>query len=76
MAEIDKTLLLHYSAVLDIHQKLRPLLEPPPSPPRPEIGFHAKQDCVPCRKLVCDHQGENLAISGPGREGNLAHRSW
>jgi hypothetical protein len=49
LAEIDKTLLLHDSALRDIYQKLRPLLEPPPLPPKPEIGFHIKEDAVPYR---------------------------
>ena len=49
LAEIDKTLLLHDGALRDIYQKLRPLLEPPPAPPKPEIGFHVKEDPVPYR---------------------------
>lgn len=49
LAEIDKTLLLHDSALRDIYQKLRPMLEPPPAPPKPEIGFHVKEDAVPYR---------------------------
>jgi hypothetical protein len=49
LAEIDKTLLLHDSALRDIYQKLRPLLAPPPAPPKPEIGFHVKEDPVPYR---------------------------
>jgi hypothetical protein len=49
LAEIDKTLLLHDGALRDIYQKLRPLLEPPPAPPKPEIGFHVKEDSVPYR---------------------------
>jgi hypothetical protein len=49
LAEIDKTLLLHDGALRDIYQKLRPLLEPPPLPPKPEIGFHVKEDAVPYR---------------------------
>jgi len=44
LAEIDKTLLLHDGALREIYQKLRPLLEPPPTPPKPEIGFHIKED--------------------------------
>jgi hypothetical protein len=55
LAEIDKTLLLHDGALRDIYQKLRPLLEPPPAPPKPEIGFHIKEDSLPYRvkrKLV------------------------
>ncbi len=40
LAEIDRTLLTHDVALRDIYQKLRPLLAPPPDPPRKEIGFH------------------------------------
>jgi len=47
LAEIDKTLLIHDTALRDILQKLRPLLEPPPQPPKPEIGFHIKEDALP-----------------------------
>ncbi len=42
LAEIDKNLLLHDTALRDIYQKLLPLLEPPRLPPKPEIGFHVK----------------------------------
>jgi hypothetical protein len=49
LAEIDKTLLLHDGALRDIYQKLLPLLAPPPGPPKPEIGFHVKEDAVPYR---------------------------
>jgi hypothetical protein len=41
LAEIDKTLLLHDSALRDIYQRLQPLLQPAPEPPRKKIGFHA-----------------------------------
>ena len=40
LAEIDKSLLVHDSALRDIYQKLLPLLSPPPDPPRRKIGFH------------------------------------
>ena len=40
LAEIDTTLLTHDAALRDIFQKLKPLLAPPPDPPKPEIGFH------------------------------------
>ena len=49
LAEIDKTLLLHDAALREIFQKLRPLLAPPPEPPKPEMGFHVKEDTVPYR---------------------------
>jgi|GEM_PF-3983433 len=39
IAEIDKTLLHHDSALLDIYQKLLPLLEPEPAPRKRRIGF-------------------------------------
>jgi hypothetical protein len=39
LAEIDKTLLVHDKALRDIYQKLLPLLQPPPDPPKPKIGF-------------------------------------
>ena len=41
LAEIDKTLLLHDSALRDVYEKLLPLLSPPPEPPRRQIGFSA-----------------------------------
>jgi hypothetical protein len=41
LAEIDKTLLEHDTALRDIYQKLLPLLAPPPAPPPRQIGFHA-----------------------------------
>ena len=40
LAEIDKKLFLHDSALRDVYQKLLPLLQPPPSPPKRQIGFH------------------------------------
>jgi hypothetical protein len=49
LAEIDKALLIHDSALRDIYQKLRPLLEPPPAPPKPQIGFHVKEEPPPYR---------------------------
>ena len=40
LAEIDKTLLKHDSALRTIWTKLRPLLAPPPDPPKRRIGFN------------------------------------
>ncbi len=39
LAEIDKTLLEHDSALRDIYKKLLPLVAPPPEPTRRQIGF-------------------------------------
>lgn len=41
MAEIDKTLLQHDSALRDVYRKFLPLLQPPPEPPKRRIGFNA-----------------------------------
>lgn len=41
LAEIDKTLIEHNSALLSLWKKLQPLLAPPPEPPRRAMGFHA-----------------------------------
>ncbi len=41
LAEIDRTLLQHDSALRDVYRKLLPLLQPPPEPPKRRIGFNA-----------------------------------
>jgi hypothetical protein len=44
LAEIDRTLLEHDSALRDVYQKLLPLLQPPADPPKRRIGFHTDND--------------------------------
>ena len=44
LAEIDKTLLEHDSALRDLYRKLLPLLEPRADPPARSIGFHTDID--------------------------------
>ncbi|NDV61193.1 ORF6N domain-containing protein [Puniceicoccales bacterium CK1056] len=39
LAEIDKSLLVHDTALRDLYQKLLPLLEPPPTKPKRPLGF-------------------------------------
>ena len=43
LAVIEKTLISHDVALSDLYQKLRPLLLPPPDPPRKQIGFKIKE---------------------------------
>lgn len=43
LAEVEKLLLTHDSALRDLYQKIRPLLLPPPEPPRKQIGFGVKE---------------------------------
>ncbi len=44
LAEIDKTLLQHDTALRDLYRKLLPLLQPPADPPKRRIGFHTDHD--------------------------------
>jgi len=44
LAEIDRKLLQHDVALLDIYQRLLPLLQPAPDPPKRRIGFHTDDD--------------------------------
>jgi hypothetical protein len=40
LAEIDRTLLENDAVLREVYEKLVPLLNPPPEPPRPKIGFN------------------------------------
>lgn len=42
LAEIDKTLLEQDTALVDLYEKLQPLLQPPEDPPKRRIGFQSK----------------------------------
>lgn len=42
LAEIDHALLEHDTALVELYEKLQPLLEPPPDPPKQRIGFQSK----------------------------------
>ena len=44
LAEIDRTLLEHDSALRDVYNKLLPLLQPPPIPPKRRIGFITERE--------------------------------
>ena len=46
LAEIDKTLLEHDSSLRDVYQKLLPLLQPPPEPPKRRIGFNRDTEYI------------------------------
>ncbi len=40
LAHIEQTLLAHDGVLRDVYEKIRPLLLPPPEPPKRRIGFH------------------------------------
>jgi hypothetical protein len=41
--QIEKILLVHDTKLKDLFEKIRPLLLPPPDPPRKPIGFGVKE---------------------------------
>jgi hypothetical protein len=43
LAEIEKTLLTHDSAIVDLYEQIQPLLLPPPAPAPKRIGFGVKE---------------------------------
>jgi hypothetical protein len=43
LAEIEKTLLTHDSAIVDLYEQIHPLLLPPPAPTPKRIGFGVKE---------------------------------
>lgn len=49
LAQMDAKLLQHDDALRVIWQELQPLLSHPPEPPKPEIGFHVKEESPTCR---------------------------
>lgn len=44
LAHIEKTLMSHDAALRDIYEKIRPLLLPPPEPPKRRIGFRPEPE--------------------------------
>jgi hypothetical protein len=43
LAEIDRKLLSHDASLRDVYERIRPLLLPPPVPPKRKIGFRAEE---------------------------------
>lgn len=43
LAEVEKQLLVHDTALIDLYEQIRPLLLPPPDPPKKQIGFHLRE---------------------------------
>jgi hypothetical protein len=62
LLRIENVLLAHDESIRELYDQIRPLLLPPPAPPRKKIGFEAKQAAAPygkgkgsgVRKQVCD----------------------
>lgn len=43
LAEIEKELVVHDTALVDLYDKIRPLLLPPEDPPKKQIGFSVRE---------------------------------
>lgn len=49
LGELERRIAGHDEKIQTIFQAIRQLMAPPPAPPKPEIGFHVKEDAVPYR---------------------------
>ena len=62
LAEVEKLLLVHDSALGDLYQKIQPLLMPPEEPEKKRIGFDVKESRARYRtKKPKDKKGKNKA---------------
>ncbi|MBN1270521.1 MAG: hypothetical protein JXB04_13105 [Kiritimatiellae bacterium] len=43
LAQVENILLAHDDRIRDLYEKIRPLLLPPPDPPRKKIGFEVRE---------------------------------
>jgi hypothetical protein len=65
LAQMDAKLLQHDDVLRVIWQELQPLLNPPPDPPRPQIGFHVQEALSRYRNKPPRKQGTSLHPSSP-----------
>jgi ORF6N domain len=49
LAELEQRIAGHDTAIRSLFEAIRQLMAPPPAPPKPEIGFHVKEDAPPYR---------------------------
>ncbi len=49
LAELEKRIESHDTAIQSLFEAIRQLMAPTPPPARPEIGFHVKEDYLPYR---------------------------
>jgi len=49
LAGMERRIEGHDTAIRSLFDAIRQLMAPPPGPPKPEIGFHVKEDAVPYR---------------------------
>src|SRR5260370_21161369 len=49
LTELEQRIEGHDTAIRSLFEAIRQLMAPPAAPPKPEIGFHVKEDAVPYR---------------------------
>jgi hypothetical protein len=49
LGELEQRIQGHDATIRSLFEAIRQLMAPPPAPPKPEIGFHVKEDSVPYR---------------------------
>ena len=49
LSELEQRIEGHDTAIRSLFDAIRQLMAPPSAPPKPEIGFHVKEDAVPYR---------------------------
>ncbi len=49
LAELEQKIEGHDTAIRSLFDAIRQLMAPVPAEPKPEIGFHIKEDAVPYR---------------------------
>jgi hypothetical protein len=49
LAELEQRIEGHDASIRSLFEAIRQLMAPPTAPPRPEIGFHVKEQAVPYR---------------------------
>ena len=65
LAEVEKDLLIHDAALRELFEQIRPLLWPPPDPPRNPIGFSVNERPGTYRvRLRNDKKARGLAAHG------------
>ena len=65
LAEVEKDLLIHDAALRELFEQIRPLLLPPPDPPRNPIGFSVNERPGTYRvRLRNDKKARGLAAHG------------
>ena len=49
LTEMERRIEGHDTAIRSLFDAIRQLMAPPTGPPKPEIGFHVKEDAIPYR---------------------------